>query len=92
MLQSILHQFLLLSSNFKPTVQFNNDATQPVWRQKLSTTPVFHDHFERVEGPAAKAKEMSNGAEQVIVFEWRAQDQCQHMLDEEKTQFLGAAH
>ena len=62
-----ISSFLLLISTFVPIVQVHDDSTQPVWTQKLST-PVF-DCFQRIEGPATK-KEVSHGAEQVIVG-WR---------------------
>ena len=56
-----------------PIIRFHdyNDATQLVWRQRLSKTPIFDDGLQRIEGGSAAGKEVSHGAvEQVIVVWW----------------------
>ena len=53
--------------------------------KKLSTTPVFQGDFQRIEGPAV-AKEVSHGAEQVIVG-WRHKIRAICGIMDEEIQF-----
>ena len=59
----------MLSFTFVPVVQFHDDITQqPIWRPKFST-PVYDD-LQRIEGPAAKAKEVGHGVIEKVIVEW----------------------
>ena len=59
---------------YPPLCQLFNSETILLSRfedRTISTTPVFDDDFQRIEGPAEKAKEVSHKAEEVIVVGWR---------------------
>ena len=74
---------------YPPLCQLFNSATILLSRfedRTISTTPVFDDDFQRIEGPAEKAKEVSHRAEGGDSRRMAAQGRG-YMLDEDEIQF-----